>query len=61
MTNNNRKCDDCQQTLNGACYVDGAMLLCGDCAENLDNERESYDETDGDIFDDRVDMYMNEY
>lgn len=68
MTNDNsRKCDECGIKLNGECIVDGPLLLCYDCAENLDNEREfndereSYDETDGDIFDDRVDMYMNEY
>lgn len=41
MPNDNiRKCDECGIKLNGECIVDGALLLCYDCAENLDNERE---------------------
>ena len=41
MTNDNsRKCDECSIKLNGECIVDGALLLCYDCAENLDYERE---------------------
>lgn len=69
--NNARKCDHCAVALDGQCYVDGSLLLCADCAENLDMEREfgeeeegrvdDYEETDGDIFDDRLDMYMREY
>ena len=63
---NSRKCDECSIKLNGACYVDGPLLLCADCAENLDYEREmdeamDQDETDGDIFEDHLDMYMREY
>lgn len=38
--NNIRTCDDCGCGLDGECYVDGALLLCTPCAENLDYERE---------------------
>ena len=53
--NNARKCDHCAVALDGQCYVDGPLLLCADCAENLDTEREinaglDYEETD--LFDD---------
>ena len=51
---NSRKCDECGIKLNGECIVDGALLLCYDCAEHLDYEREAdgleYEETD--LFDD---------
>lgn len=52
---NSRKCDECGIKLQGACFVDGSLLLCADCAENLDYEREMdegllYEETD--LFDD---------
>lgn len=52
---NSRKCDECGIKLNGECIVDGPLLLCYDCAENLDMEREfndgiDYEETD--MFDD---------
>lgn len=66
MTKTNKTCDDCGVKLQGACFVDGSSLLCADCAENLDYEREmdealDRDETDGDAFDDHLDMYMREY
>lgn len=58
MTNDKRKCDDCAVTLHGECYVDGALLLCTPCAENLDYEREMEafpeeyegEDMDGDFF-----------
>ena len=40
MPKTNKTCDDCGVKLQGACFVDGSSLLCGDCAENLDYERE---------------------
>ena len=66
MPNETRKCDECSIKLNGECIVDGPLLLCYDCAENLEYDREAdealdRDETDGDVFDDRLDMYMKEY
>jgi len=56
MTNeNSRKCDECSIKLHGECIVDGALLLCYDCAEHLEYEREAdegmdRDETDGGIY-----------
>ena len=50
MTNDKRKCDKCAVTLHGECYVDGALLLCGPCAENLDSEREFNEEFEGEEY-----------
>lgn len=66
MTNNTRKCDECKVTLNGECIVDGALLLCYECAEFINDEREfdgmdEREETDGDVMDDKLDLYYNEY
>jgi hypothetical protein len=47
----NKTCDDCGVKLHGECYVDGALLMCGPCAENLDNEREFDDEFEGEDMD----------
>ena len=61
-----KNCDDCGVKLHGQCIVDGGKLMCLDCAEAFNDEQEfgrvdDREETDGDIFDDRMDMYMNEY
>ena len=61
-----KNCDDCGVKLHGQCIVVGGKLMCWDCAEAFNDEQEfgrvdDREETDGDIFDDRMDMYMNEY
>lgn len=56
MTTNNRKCDDCGVKLHGQCIVDGSLLLCMDCAENLDMEREHSEMPDDDY--DGQEMYI---
>ena len=59
MNTNKRQCDGCKVELDGQCYVDGALLLCADCAENLEMEREFGGPMDDDFGD--YDMNMDSY